>query len=592
MGELATEGASATRPDEGREARLREHEAAAHQKRNWVRLTFDCNDRCIFCLDSDTHDGRMRDPEEVKAQILDGRKKGADRLILSGGEPTIHPRYVDFIRLGRAAGYARIQTVTNGRMFSYREFLERCVDAGLGEITFSIHGADAKVHDALVGVKGAYDEEIAGLRHALEDGRPIVNIDVCVNRANVRHLPAMLEKYYAMGVREFDLLQIIPFGRAFVEGRDTLFYDLEEARPWLEEALEFSKRPDVHVWLNRFPVEHLEGYEHLVQDPYKLGDEVRGRRPEFERWIGQGEPLPCREPGRCRYCYVRRLCDRLDDELEREAVPYDVARVVTQWEASQPAPYGGDPASERRAEPVRARLPVLGAPAIGPAPGHPTSLPDRVARAGARRLWVEAPSLHEAIAEIERFALPEVELEIHDHEGLADALVDGALAGARVVRVHARTPAQAEALLSIAGDFEVMVRLDRHTAPWVASLSAPPSRLALRPPTHDRLTASQSDDVALGPFFAALAHPIATEDVPACILGRAPRPRPPVLDATRRDPSGRVEIFRFTRRFVLDDYRVKSRRCRECVHVDACPGLHVNYVRAHGFAEMRPIRVD
>src|SRR3954463_5330703 len=80
--------------------RIAEHENAAHEKRNWVRLTFDCNNRCVFCLDSDTHDGRMRDREEVKRQILDGPRAGAPRLILSGGEPTVHPHYVDFIRLG------------------------------------------------------------------------------------------------------------------------------------------------------------------------------------------------------------------------------------------------------------------------------------------------------------------------------------------------------------------------------------------------------------------------------------------------------------------------------------------------------------
>jgi MoaA/NifB/PqqE/SkfB family radical SAM enzyme len=49
------------------------------------------------------------------------------------------------------AGYPKIQTVTNGRMFSYPEFLHRCVDAGLSEITFSINGTNAKIHDALVG---------------------------------------------------------------------------------------------------------------------------------------------------------------------------------------------------------------------------------------------------------------------------------------------------------------------------------------------------------------------------------------------------------------------------------------------------------
>lgn len=60
-----------------REGKIASHEDAAHEKRNWVRLTFDCNDHCVFCLDAHTHTGEMRDREEVKAQILDGRRKGA-----------------------------------------------------------------------------------------------------------------------------------------------------------------------------------------------------------------------------------------------------------------------------------------------------------------------------------------------------------------------------------------------------------------------------------------------------------------------------------------------------------------------------------
>ena len=71
--------------------KIREHEEAAHERRNWVRLTFDCNDRCVFCLDSHTHDGTMRAREEIKAQILDGRRKGAERLILSGASRPFTP---------------------------------------------------------------------------------------------------------------------------------------------------------------------------------------------------------------------------------------------------------------------------------------------------------------------------------------------------------------------------------------------------------------------------------------------------------------------------------------------------------------------
>ncbi len=381
------------------QAKVAQHEDAAHEKRNWVRLTYDCNNRCIFCLDSDTHDGEIRDADEVKRQILEGRREGATRLILSGGEPTIHPRYVDFVRLGKLAGYAKVQTVTNGRLFAYQEFLDRCVEAGLSEITFSLHGPNARIHDALVGVKGAFEQESARLERALADGRLIVNVDIVINRGNVKVLPEMLETFYAWGVREFDLLQVVPFGRAFTEGRDTLFYDLEEAAPYIRAALEFSQRPDVHVWLNRFPPPHLEGFEHLIQDPYKLNDEVRGRKEEFARQLEHGELLDCREPARCRYCYLQQLCDGLED-AQRTTHEHAFARVRLDpdWEASIPPVFGGDPASARRAQQDdgRIRLPLSGA-SSRPTLEH-LPLTERVRRAGARRFAVTAGDLSAACA--------------------------------------------------------------------------------------------------------------------------------------------------------------------------------------------------
>jgi MoaA/NifB/PqqE/SkfB family radical SAM enzyme len=567
-----------------------QHEHAAHELRNWVRLTFDCNDRCVFCLDADTHDGRIRSREEVKAQILDGRRKGAQRLILSGGEPTIHPDFVDFVRLGRAAGYPKVQTVTNGRMFAYREFLTRSIDAGLDEITFSIHGPDAKIHDALVGVKGAFDEEIAGLQHALADGRPIVNIDVCVNRANVRHLAEMMRRFIEMGVREFDLLQVIPFGRAFREGKDTLFYDLEEARPYLLEAFAYARRPDVHVWLNRFPVEHLEGFEELIQDPYKLNDEVRGRQPEYERWLDEGVPLPCREPARCKHCYVRRLCDHLEGVIDAvDADRFEVVRIDVQWEAQLPEPFGGDPASvehaARRRADERVRLPLAGEGAAKPT----IDLATRVRRCGASTAWIIAPSLaHARAALVGLDSLVALELELGSLEGLDD---DGGLAGRELVRLRSTSLAQTHAALATVGSFEVLAPIDREHAAWIDSLEAWPARLALFLPSYDLASDASSRDVELTEFCRSLQRfgEVPVEGVPACMLGRLPRASPAVLDTAMLAPTGGLEIFRYARRFVHAHDRVKSLRCRSCVHEPSCAGVHVNWVRAHGFAALQPV---
>jgi MoaA/NifB/PqqE/SkfB family radical SAM enzyme len=574
-------------------AKIAEHEDAAHEKRNWVRLTFDCNDHCVFCLDSHTHDGTNRDRNEVKAQILDGRKKGATRLILSGGEPTIHPNFVDFVRLGRLAGYSKIQTVTNGRLFAYREFITKALDEGLSEITFSIHGPNAKVHDALVGTKGAWEEEINGLKNALADGRPIVNIDVVINRANVRHLPEMLRMYIEMGVKEFDLLQVIPFGRAFTDGRDTLFYDLEEAKPYLQEALAYSKREDVHIWMNRFPPQHLEGYEHLIQDPYKLNDEVRGRKEEFGRLLDAGEWLDCRQPERCKYCYLQRLCDTLEGVLDTvDQKSFSVLRVDTEWEAKQPAVFGGDPASAKKkrpagvpAEPMPEVPPEKGKrralPMIPSGPmrkGAPKSLPEVIDAASV--LWVRAPNVERARTAFGEFRT--LELELEDIAGIEQ--IDRT-----ITRVMVRRADQARALLAMDAGFEVVLDLARDNLEWLSSLTEAPERLVVRQPTYERLTEAQENDLDLRSFFLGFLPSVPVEGVPACVSGRPPRARPQVLD-TAMTSDGRVEIFRYARRYLLDHYLTKSLRCKGCVHDVTCEGMHVNFVRAHGYSVMEPVK--
>src|SRR5581483_9990102 len=383
---------------------------------------------------------------------------------------------------------------------------------------FSLHGPNAKVHDALVGTKGAFDEEMAGLKAALADGRPIVNVDVVVNRGNVKQLPEMLRMLTEMGVGEFDLLQVMPFGRAFTDGRDTLFYDLDEMRPYIQEALAYSKRPNVHIWMNRFPPQHLEGYEHLIQDPYKLNDEVRGRQEEYQRLLEKGIWLDCREPDRCKYCYLQRLCDTLEGELTREAgLDFDVVRIDTEWEAAQPAPFGGDPASRKRAEAEAAaeakngdgkrRLPMAGASegngvaaaegANGTTHEVPVSLESLVERAPrAKVLHVAAKDLPEAVRVLVRFPkLVDVELRLRDYAGLEEALAaaergEGPLAGRRLVRVEAQGASQAKALLAMKGDFEVCVDLTQGTAAWLYTIDAAaiPGRLTLRQPSYERLS--------------------------------------------------------------------------------------------------------
>ena len=529
------------------------HEDAAHEKRNWVRLSYDCNNHCTFCLDSNAHDGTMRANMDIKVQIIEGKKRGAERLILSGGEPTMHPNFLDFVKLGKRAGYRKVQTVTNGRMFKYPEFLDTAAKNGLDEITFSLHGHNAKIHDALVGTPGAFEDETAGLKAALASERFIINIDIVINKQNIRHLPEMLDTFIGWGVKEFDLLHIIPFGNAWTQAREHLFYDIAQNLPYLQAAFAYARRPDIHIWLNRFPPPYTEGFEDLIQDPYKLNDEVRGRREEYDRYLSLGEKLHCREPDRCKVCYLQNLCDTLDDVLEtRRAPEVDVLRY--------------DAGSAAAAPPAAERLP----------------------RAAAAR--VAGPSLREVARLVPSVAADAIELELDDYAGLAEALsAEGTLWGKRLVRCSTASPRAMGELLALPHAFEVVVLLTRETAEAVRELGAPPARLVLRQPSYDRVSDARARDVDLPAFFTAYAHEVPVEDVPACVLGRAPRPRPRMLDVAMLGPDARVDMPAFTKRYVADAYHTKAVRCATCSEDARCRGVHVNWVRAQGCAARRRV---
>jgi hypothetical protein len=108
-------------------------------------------------------------------------------------------------------------------------------------------------------------------------------------------------------------------------------------------------------------------------------------------------------------------------------------------------------------------------------------------------------------------------------------------------------------------------------------------------PTWDRLTDSAENDVELVSFFERFHLDVPVEGVPECILGHPPRPSRRVLETAMLEPSGGLEIFRFTRQYIRNHYRTKALGCKGCLHDADCRGLHINYVRAHGYRAMRPI---
>jgi MoaA/NifB/PqqE/SkfB family radical SAM enzyme len=256
---------------------------------------------------------------------MKGRKENIRRAVLSGGEPSLHPRFQEIVRFANKIGYSHIQVITNGRMFAYKSFLQDTISSGLKEITFSIHECEEKPHDRITQVAGSYSQSLAGLINALKSPKLIVSQDIVVNKLNVRRLESIIKFFIGIGVSEFDLLQIVPFGRAW-NNRSILFYDIEKELSYLKKAFELSKNRKLNIFTNRFPAQYFEGYEDLIQSPAKLFYEVMGRKAEFEKYLKNNITLRCKGT-RCDYCVLKSFCDDIslfkrDGILKPKNMPY------------------------------------------------------------------------------------------------------------------------------------------------------------------------------------------------------------------------------------------------------------------------------
>ena len=311
--------------------------AGISEERHWLRLTRYCNQRCLFCLDRDSQDGDVVAFEDLRRELSDARARGLRRVVLSGGEPTVHPRFLDVVALARRLGFTHVQVISNGQRFCYADFLEQAVRAGLDEVTLSLHGHTPALHDRLTQVPGSFVRAITALRNVLAISGVIVSVDVVINRLNLPKLRELLDFYVGLGVREFDLLALVPFGDGWKNHED-LYCDFSKPRnlAHLRRALELSRRPDLHLWTNRLRPEFLEGFEHLIQSPDKIHDELRGRRRVLARYIKGGERPPCfGDP--CRYCFLDDLCRDLDALLRDGCLPARVGPLCLAPSAEVPA---------------------------------------------------------------------------------------------------------------------------------------------------------------------------------------------------------------------------------------------------------------
>lgn len=198
-----------------------------------IRVVFQCNQSCRFCFVS-THLPAAPD-DAIERAIREAAARG--RVItLSGGEPTLHPELVRYVRLARSLSSAPIVLQTNAIRLADGELARSLVGAGVDEAFVSLHGASAEVSDAVTHAPGTFEKTVRGLDqlHAT-DVRLEINFVIC--QANLHELPAWVELLAERWPRAQAIVSFVAASTDVVPREHALVPRYADVLPRLAEAV-------------------------------------------------------------------------------------------------------------------------------------------------------------------------------------------------------------------------------------------------------------------------------------------------------------------------------------------------------------------
>jgi MoaA/NifB/PqqE/SkfB family radical SAM enzyme len=164
-----------------------------------LHLTERCNSRCVTC-DYWRH-GREDMTLDSVSRLLPGLLElGTRAVLISGGEPLLHPQWAQIAQLLKEQGL-QLWLVTSG--LSLAKHAARAAEL-FGSITVSLDGTDRPMYAAIRGLD-AFDKVCQGIRAAANAGA-CVSVRVTVQRANYRALPAFVGLARCMGARQVSFL--------------------------------------------------------------------------------------------------------------------------------------------------------------------------------------------------------------------------------------------------------------------------------------------------------------------------------------------------------------------------------------------------
>lgn len=204
-----------------------------------INLGDKCNNNCYFCFNKNKV--FANDFLQLSIAVKEGRKQNYEQVVFTGQEPTLYPRLRDLILLAKKLDYKVIQVVSNGRLFTRKDYAERIIDAGMTELLVPIFSHHRAIHDRITQIPGSFEQAIQGIMNVMnipKGMRPYKSVNVTVGVVvcieNYRHVLPIAEFLNDLKVKQvFYIKDRYLNGVRYHQIRTKLLDDLRKAAIYL-----------------------------------------------------------------------------------------------------------------------------------------------------------------------------------------------------------------------------------------------------------------------------------------------------------------------------------------------------------------------
>jgi SynChlorMet cassette radical SAM/SPASM protein ScmF len=247
----------------------------------YLYLSDNCNMRCRHCwieprfTDGKPDPGRVVNVDALLGAVREAKTIGLRSAKLTGGEPTLHPRFMEVVdRL--TAEELSLYMETNGTLMTAEAARHLKEQTRLHFVSISLDGADARTHDAFRGVEGAFDGALRGLSYLADAGFKNTQVIMSVHRGNREQIEQLVKLVATRGAASVKLNPVTRTGRGVTmheRGENLGFEELMELARYIDRDL--GLRAPIRIILNIPPA--LSSLRRLAHSGGSCGDcGVRG----------------------------------------------------------------------------------------------------------------------------------------------------------------------------------------------------------------------------------------------------------------------------------------------------------------------------